>query len=99
MPDNLPKRNDEETSLGVIEQPEHLSPQASQSETRESDLAHINNTFDIAYAGLKRANKVSEFCSVIKAIQVSVHMRRELLGYDTGRKGASRSRPKVDLLG
>lgn len=98
MTETLPAKRKDDVVL-TLAQPDHLPSNAVESESKQSDLAHINNSFDIAYAAIKVARKTSEFCSIIKAIQTSIEMRRKILGHDSGRKGSKGRRSEVELLG
>lgn len=85
--------------LHYIEQPDPVEASVSETHLKESDIAHINNTFEIAYKALTVARKTGEFCSIIKALQGSMALRRKVLGYDHSGAGAKAGRKKVNLLG
>lgn len=81
-----------------INQPEPLAEEASLEESNKSDLEHVDATFDIAYHALQVASKTHDFCAVIKALQTSIGLRRQILGHDSKGKVSPGGKRTVELL-
>jgi len=81
-----------------LTQPPPINDKSSEDRTNSSDMEHINCAFDIAYYSLTAAKKTTDFCAVIKAIQSSIGLRRQVLGHDKKGKPAEGGKRIVDLL-